>query len=219
LADQVAAGITLPSDELATAHGQVKRWRKRIGQIAAIDFFGATGRLTAEGMLSEIESRLHGPEEIAMPSETTDSIGPLRSRVWVTRQGVHVDRIASAWLVRRFIDPEPTFKFVPAKGYAPKNGELRFDMFEAEFTHEGDRCTFEVLIERCGLAKDGALGAIAQIVHDIDLKDAKFDRDEAPGIARLIAGIAMANKDDEERIRRGSAVFDDLYEYYRKKRT
>jgi len=218
-AEQVAAGASFSADELATAHGQVKRWRKRIGQIAAIDFFGATGRLTAEGMLSEIERRLHGPKETAMPSETTDRIGPLRSRVWVTRQGVHVDRIASAWLVRRFIDPEPTFKFVPAKGYAPTDGELRFDMFEAEFTHEGDRCTFEVLIEKCDLTGDSALQAIAQIVHDIDLKDDKFARDEAPGIARLIAGIAMANKDDEERIRRGFAVFDDLYEYYRKKRT
>lgn len=218
-AEQVAAGVSFSADELAAVLGQVKRWRKRIGQIAAIDFFGATGRLTAEGMLSEIESRLHGAEEIAVPPETTDITGPLRSRVWVTRQGVHVDRIASAWLIRRFIDPEPTFKFVASKGYAPQPGELRFDMFEAEFTHEGDRCTFEVLIERCGLVEDGALRPIAQIVHDIDLKDAKFDRDEAPGIARLIAGIAMANKGDEERIRRGSAVFDDLYEYYRKKRT
>jgi hypothetical protein len=92
-------------------------------------------------------------------------------------------------------------------------------MFEAEFTHEGDRCTFEVLLARCDLEGDGALRAIAEIVHDIDLKDEKFDRDEAPGIARLIAGIAMGNKDDEERIQRGSAVFDDLYEYYRKKRS
>ena len=74
-----------------------------------------------------------------------------RGRTWVTRQGVHVDRIASAWLIRRFIDPEARFKFVPAKGYVPEPGELRFDMFEAEFTHEGDRCTFEVLLERAGL--------------------------------------------------------------------
>ena len=67
-------------------------------------------------------------------------------RTWVTRPGVHVDRIASAWLIRRFIDPEARFKFVPGKGYEPEPGEIRFDMFEAEFTHEGDRCTFEVLL-------------------------------------------------------------------------
>ena len=70
----------------------------------------------------------------------------LHGRTWVTREGVHVDRIASAWLIRRFIDPEASFKFVPSKGYQPGPGELRFDMFEAEFTHEGDRCTFEVLL-------------------------------------------------------------------------
>ena len=69
----------------------------------------------------------------------------------MTRAGVHVDRIACAWLIRRFIDPEARFKFVPGKGYAPQPGELRFDMFEGEFTHEGDRCTFEVLLARAGL--------------------------------------------------------------------
>jgi len=69
-----------------------------------------------------------------------------RARTWVTRRGVQVDRIASAWLIRRFIDPEARFKFVPGHDYAPRPGEVRFDMFEGEFTHEGDRCTFEVLV-------------------------------------------------------------------------
>jgi hypothetical protein len=109
------------------------------------------------------------------------------------------------------------FKFVPPKGYKSLPGELRFDMFEAEFTHEGDRCTLEVLLERTGL-RDPALGPIAEIVHDIDLKDSKFGRQETPGIERLIAGIAMAHKDDEARLARGTAVFDDLYEYFKRKR-
>jgi hypothetical protein len=214
------AEVGFAPDDLPSAVAQAKRWRKRLAQIASIDFFGATGRLTAEALLSELEARLHREDApMSDTSHAANPIGALQSRVWVTRQGVHVDRIASAWLIRRFIDQEAEFKFVPAKGYAPEPGELRFDMFEAEFTHEGDRCTFEVLLERCGLEGDGALRAIAEIVHDIDLKDEKFDREEAPGIARLIAGIAMANKEDEERIRRGSATFDDLYEYYRKKRS
>ncbi len=89
-------------------------------------------------------------------------------------------------------------------------------MFEAEFTHEGDRCTFEVLIERFRLA-DPALGPIGAIVHDIDLKEAKFGKPETAGVQMLIAGIAMGHSDDEERVARGSAVFDDLYEYYRRK--
>jgi hypothetical protein len=124
---------------------------------------------------------------------------------------VFIDRIGSAWLIRRFIDPEARFKFVPAKSYVPEPGELRFDMFEAEFTHEGDRCTFEVLIDRAGLKKDRGLAAIAEIVHDIDLKDGKFGRPEAEGIRTLIAGICNGTQDDDERLARGSAVFEDLY--------
>jgi hypothetical protein len=135
----------------------------------------------------------------------------------VTRRGVYVDRIASAWLIRRLIDPEARFKFVPAKGYVPEPGELRFDMYDGEYTHEGDRCTFEVLLSRAG-ADDPALAAIGEIVHDIDLKDGKFGRDEASGIAHLIEGIAAANKDDHRRLERGAAVFDDLYQFFRKKR-
>ena len=90
-------------------------------------------------------------------------------------------------------------------------------MFEGEFTHEGDRCSFEVLLARSGISDPG-LQAIAEIVHDIDLKDGKFKREEATGIARLIAGIAMANKDDEQRIAQGAPVFDNLYQYFRTKR-
>jgi hypothetical protein len=203
-----------PAADVSPLSLQAARWRKRLAQISAIDFFTATGRLTAEALLSSIEARLHREEQTAPETQAPEA---LQNRTWVTRQGVHVDRIASAWLIRRFIDPQPVFKFVPAKGYVPKPGELRFDMFEAEYTHEGDRCTFEVLCERGGLTADVGLKAIAEIVHDIDLKDDKFEREETPGIGRLIAGIAMANRDDEDRIARGSAVFDDLYEFYRRK--
>jgi hypothetical protein len=90
-------------------------------------------------------------------------------------------------------------------------------MFEAEFTHEGDRCTFEVLLERAGLG-ELALRAIAEIVHDIDLKDGKFARPEADGIRTLIAGICAATGNDEERLARGGAVFEDLYSHFRRRR-
>ena len=131
-------------------------------------------------------------------------------RVWVTRRNVFVDRIASAWLIRRFIDPRAEFKFVPSRGYAPRPGELRFDMFEAEYTHEGDRCTFETLLRRFGLI-DPALRIIGEIVHDIDCKDAKYERTEASGIASLIEGIARTHHEDSARLERGGALFDDLY--------
>ena len=129
---------------------------------------------------------------------------------WVTRKDVFVDRIASAWLIRRFIDPEARFKFVVGKGYLPEPGELRFDMFEAEFTHVGDRCTFEVLLERAAL-DDHALRAIAEIVHDIDLRDDKFKRPETAGIAMMINGIALTHRDDHERLKRAEQAFDEVY--------
>ncbi|HEY9346436.1 MAG TPA: chromate resistance protein ChrB domain-containing protein [Inquilinus sp.] len=207
------------AERRAEARGQVVRLRKRLAEIAAIDFFGANGREPAEGLIAGIEARL--TEDTAMAKEPTpaaaDTIAALKGRIWVTRQGVHVDRIACIWLIRRFIDPEAVIRFVPGKGYAPNPGELRFDMFEGEITHEGDRCSFEVLLGRAGLT-DPALQAIAEIVHDIDLKDGKFGREEATGIAHLIAGVAMGSKDDEQRIAQGTPVFDNLYQYFRKKR-
>src|SRR5207249_9550599 len=133
-----------------------------------------------------------------------------RGATWVTRQGVYIDRIASAWLIRRFIDPVAHFKFVAPEGYRPRPGELRFDMFEAEYTHEGDTCTFETLLTRFGLG-DRALRLIAEIVHDIDCKETKFGRPETPGIERLIAGIAKQNPEDDTRLEHGTALFDALH--------
>src|ERR1044071_6907197 len=191
--------------------------KRRLADVVAIDFFGAQGRETADGLITGIEARMNKkrPEKQVAASATL-FLDDLRGKTWVTRKGIYVDRMASAWFIRRFVDPGARFKFVPPKGYKPVSGELLFDMFEAEFTHEGDRCTLEVLIERVG-RQDPALNRIAEIVHDIDLKDSKFVRHETPGIEQVIAGIAMAHKDDEARLNRSSAVFDDLYEYLKRK--
>jgi hypothetical protein len=205
----------------AELRSRALRLRTDLERVAALDFFGADGREAAEGLLTGIELKLRKedtvPESNQSQEATTTGLASLKGRVWVTRKGVFVDRIASAWLIRRFIDPDARFKFVPAKGYTPSPGELRFDMYEGEFTHEGDHCTFEVLTARAGL-NDPALTAIGEIVHDIDLKDAKFARVEASGIASVFESIAAANKDDERRLERGAAVLDDLYELFRRKR-
>ena len=129
---------------------------------------------------------------------------------------MYVDRIACAWLIRRFIDPDAQFKFVSGKGYRPRAGELRFDMFEGEFTHEGDLCSFEVLSKRF-FPEDQALVHIGKVIHDLDFKDAKFKKPETAGIGGLMEGLAAAHKSDEARLDRGSAIFDDLYEYFRRK--
>ena len=226
--DQIAeearrlAEIPLPEGQIEDSRRtqseiDLARLKRRLAEVVAIDFFGAPGREAAEGLVSGVEVRMHekrsGKKSV---SATVTRREDFQGKIWVTRKGIHVDRMASAWFIRRFIDSGARFKFVPSKGYKPLPDELRFDMFEAEFTHEGDRCSLEVLIERTGL-DEPALGPIAEIVHDIDLKDSKFGRQETPGIERLIAGIAMAHKDDETRLARGAAVFDDLYEYFRRK--
>jgi hypothetical protein len=217
------AAISLPKGkikddrvkEIETNLGKLKR---RLAEVVAIDFFGARGREVVDGLISGIEARMHEKRSgTPLVKSATSTLSELKDKTWVTRKGIYVDRIASAWFVRRFVDPSARFKFVPAKGYQPLAGELRFDMFEAEFTHEGDRCTLEMLIERTGI-NDPALLRIAEIVHDIDLKDSKFGRQETTGIEQVVAGIAMAHKDDESRLARGSAVFDDLYEYFKRKR-
>jgi len=206
--------------EGADTSALVARLRRRLAAVAAIDFFDASGRLAAESAVAAVEQRLAAREQAGHPSlpqcaiERIDLSG---GRTWVTRRGIHVDRMASAWLIRRFIDPAARFKFVSGKGYTPEPGELRFDMFAAEFTHTADCCTFEVL-RNAFAATDPALRPIAEIVHDIDLKDEKFGRDEARGIDRLIAGIALAHKEDNDRLQHGASVFDGLYEFYRRKK-
>ena len=130
-----------------------------------------------------------------------------KKQTWITRPDVHVDRIASAWLIKRFIDPKARFVFGDAR-----EGAVSFDMFEGDYTHEGDRCTFETLLQRFGLEHDGALRAIAEMVHDVDMKDGKFGRDETPGFERLIAGIVKRHARDEARIERGAELLNDLYE-------
>ncbi len=192
------------------------RLKKRVADIAAIDFFHARSREPVEGLLRELEEKLvEGPGKAeAAPAR---AVQKPRGATWVTRTGIHVDRMASAWLIRRFIDPKAKFRFVSARDYRHRPRELRFDMFDGEFTHRGELCSFEVLLAHFEIT-DAALRAIAEIVHDIDLKDEKYGRPDNAGLEHLINGIAMAHSGDEVRLQRAGAVFDDLYEYFKRKR-
>ncbi|HEY7682692.1 MAG TPA: chromate resistance protein ChrB domain-containing protein [Gemmatimonadales bacterium] len=167
--------------------------------------------ISEEELRAMFESQQSGRAEGTRAA--VDRVDP--GQTWVTREGVKVDRMASAWLIRRFIDPQARFRFVPARGYRPEPGEIRFDMFEAEYSHVGDACTFETLVARFGLG-DRALKAIGEIVHDIDCKDQKFDREQTAGVATLIEGVVVAHGSDAERLARGEALFGDLYAYFAK---
>ena len=203
----------LSDDERAAALAEIARFERRLEETAATDFFGASGREVVAGILRDRRQRLIP----ASGNTATPAVLSVRGRTWVTRVGIGIDRIASAWLIQRFIDPDASFKFVPAKGYLPKEGELRFDMFEAEFSHEGDGCTFETLLRRFDVTAPG-LGGIAEVVHDIDIKDAKFTRPETPGVAACIVGICSLGLDDEARLARGSVLFESLLAYFASKK-
>ena len=195
-----------PSEDPSEVEVELGRLRRRLEEIQALDFFGAPGRRAAERSIAAVEARLS-----RQPAGKASKGGEeMRGHTWVTRRDVYVDRIASAWLIRRFIDPKAKFKFTGSKTYQPKAGEVRFDMFEAEYTHEGDHCTFETLLQRAGI-RDRALRIIGEIVHDIDCKDSKFGREEAPGVAALLRGLVRAHPDDATRLERGGLAFDDLY--------
>jgi len=194
--------------QIAEQHGKLVQ---RLGEVAAIDFMHVPSREAVEGLLAAVARAL--PRDGASAGEPLEVMDRPSAATWVTRTGVHVDRIASAWLIRRFIDPAATFRFVPAKGYAPRPGELRFDMFEAEFTHVGDRCTFEVLVERMGL-RDPALTVIGEIIHDLDLRDDKFGHEETAGVRSAIDGICTIARDDEQRIAAASPMLDGLYSHF-----
>jgi hypothetical protein len=121
-------------------------------------------------------------------------------------------------VIRRFVDSGATFRFVDATAGGLARGEVRFDVVGGEFSHEGDRCTFEVLMERFGL-RDPALGPIAEVVHDVDLKDGKYDRADTPGVQQLFNGIVAAHENDDDRLERGFVLLDDLYASFRKSMT
>lgn len=201
----------LPAKRYGRAELALSRLRRRLDEISAIDYFRAAGRGEVESLLATAENKLRPPvggEPKAVPD--VPQLRNLRARTWVTRKGIHVDRIASAWLIRRFIDPDAKLKYVGAKGYTPAPGELRFDMFDAEFTHEGNLCTFEVLLARME-SEDLALRHIADIVHDIDLRDGKFAREETAGFTALITGICLQHREDDARLTAGMTVLDAFY--------
>ena len=190
--------------------------RAQFEAVAALDFFGASGREAVEGMLAGAERwlRLAANGE-PQPAKNEEALNPQQyvGRTWVTRPGVHVDRIATAWFIRRFIDAAAA---IHCDGVVKTPRDIRFDMAEAEFTHQGEECTFEVMVRRFGFASDKALAAVCAVIHDIDLDEARPARPESPGIAALMLGITLHTDNDEDRLEQGFRILDTLLEYYKR---
>jgi hypothetical protein len=202
-----------PKNEGSNRTARVSRLQRRWEEVAAIDFFPTSERETAASLLKDLEKRLSLGD---LPATIIEIEGDsLKEKVWITRRNLFVDRIACGWLIRRFIDSGATFKFIPGTRYKPNAGELCFDLFDGDFTHEGDRCTFEVMIRRLGF-QDPALTALAEIVHDIDLKDGRYGRHETEGLRALLTGLVSSYSDDNLRLEEGSRLFENLYTYFQR---
>ena len=208
----VAARPVAP-ERRAAVEAVLGKLERQFEQVAAVDHFSAPLKGEAARMLAELGEQLRRASTPATKERrpaTVVAVGAMSGREWVIRRDVHVDRLASAWLIRRFIDPQARFRFVDPDDYQHAPHELRFDMFDAEFTHVNDNCTFETLLEAFALT-DPALHALAQVVHDVDCKDAKFRRAESPGLERMIAGLAAAVSDDADRVHRADVIFSGLH--------
>ena len=132
---------------------------------------------------------------------------------WATRPGVHIDRAASAWLIRRFIDPQAEFEFYSRVELVPA-GVSAFDMPGADDSHHGGDCTFETLLRRFDLA-DPVLWRLAQSVHEADLEDGRFDAPEAPGLDMVLRGLTLSGTDTHT-LAVAAAIFDGLLAYHRR---
>jgi hypothetical protein len=185
---------------------ELTRLGRELERIREIDFFDAPGYHEAKRLQETIEMRLH-PGQADTPAADLP-MDALKGRRWVTRPRPHVDRIGSAWLIKRFIDPDAEFVFAPSKDFPPD--AIPFDSAGVEFGHQGEDCTFETLVKRLG-QRDRRLTHLAEIVHEVDLKDQKFPRDEARGVDLAIRGLLATFKDDQEVLVQGMVLFDGLY--------
>jgi hypothetical protein len=194
--------------------GQFDKLFREFDVIAAVDFFHSTeGKMLLErinNMKPQIKT-LSGAEVKKESPVFSKDIAKYQGRVWITRKKPFIDRMASAWLIRKFVDRSATFGFIDEKELEDLDkNSVAFDMRGGEFTHSGDMCTFEVFIKAFGL-KDKILRKMAEIVHDLDMKDDKYKAGEAKGLEDILSGIRKSVKDDAEALAKGMAVFEMLY--------
>jgi hypothetical protein len=202
--------ISNSEDHLMNAKHTIGSLLKKFEDASKIDFFGSEARERAKKYLSKIDehmSILHGINK--KPQIKIVSKNNYSKRIWVTRSDIKVDRIASAWLIQNFIDPQARFKFVSDKNYKQKNKECCFDMFGGEFTHIDNLCTFEVLLKSFDI-QDQGLESLAEIIHDLDFKDEKYELKETSTVETILNGIIREYNDDLTRIEQASHFLKHL---------
>ncbi|HEY0722557.1 MAG TPA: chromate resistance protein ChrB domain-containing protein [Pyrinomonadaceae bacterium] len=208
-------GKHLSAGRLAVHESEIDRLHSELERIAGNDFFVATGRVAAFNAFERCQKQLRAAQGPKTDTSSSDNkrgkldVTNYQGQRWVSRRNLHIDRLASAWLIKQFIDKRPRFYFI-AEGESI-DGAIPFDMFGAEFTHHGEDCTFETMLKRFGLSENKGLRQIAEIVHDVDLKDDKFHRLEAAGLNTIINGLSKLLRDDRKLLQQTGVVFDGLH--------
>jgi hypothetical protein len=185
---------------------ELEKLKRQFRTIREVDFFEAPRAHDAAKLLA----RIQGSARAKKTGGAKLAAKQFQGKTWLTRPRPEIDRVGSAWLIKRFIDPTAKFVFAPTVASIPR--ALPFDFPDAEFSHYGDDCTFETLLRRFGIV-DKSLRKIGEMVHDADLEDEKFGRNECVGIDRVLKGWAKRGMSDDDLLRNGSACFDGLYAF------
>ena len=200
---------------VAPLRARLDALKRELDRVESIDYLKAPAGQRARTLWETTAKRLRALEtRPPVVAGRRPGALPPRGTTWVTRPRPHIDRIASAWLIKRFYDPDAVFAFADAADAARKG--TPFDVLGAEFGHHGEDCTFETLVKRFAL-KDRRVKLIAEIVHEADLRDGKFTRDESTGVDLAIRALAESTGDDHDLLERGMAIFDGLYTVLKRK--
>jgi hypothetical protein len=190
--------------EAETAVAELERLTRQFREIREVDFFDSPRGHDIAMLLRRAEGRSRARQLAVLDTKQ------YQGKTWLTRPRPEIDRVGSAWLISKFIDRKPRFVFAPNADAMP--GAIPFDMLDAEFSHHGNYCTFETLVRRFAIT-DKVVAKIAEMIHDADLDDARFQRMEAIGIDRVLKGWAKEGLPDEQILRRGFECFDALYAF------
>lgn len=196
---------TATLQETLSCKEALHKLRHHYTEIVRIDFFHAPLRTQVEAQLTRLEQAL-SPEEQSVSNKPLRTTSDYIGKKWVTRPRPHVDRLACAWLIRRYIDPQATIRYANE----PASNEVAFDMSTGEFGHHGNLCTFEMMLHTFQLAEP-ALQKLAEIVHEIDLRDGRTIHPETDGIDTILEGWLLTDTTDPELERQGIALFEGLY--------
>ena len=197
---------TSESADTVSARNDLSKIRKQFNEIKAIDYFNCAKGIQLEQALDQVQVML-SPKTAPAGDVSRVNLELYRGRRWVTRPRPHVDRLASIWLVRQFIDPKATVRY----SHQPEGDEVAFDMEHGEFTHYGSLCTFETMLHAFDLEQITALHTIAEIVHEIDLRDGIYNRPETAGVDVVLQGWLLNNLSDQELEQHGVVLFAGLY--------